>query len=157
MHGGGTEGGGGGGAANKRRVAKQSAPPPRPSAAAPPADAAAAGGAGARWAPARRERRADSRRTSRERAAKVGAGGRVVVMGKTNARNLPTDSFPESPDLATVDISFISLEKVLPSVFNVLTSKGEAVVLVKPQFEVGKGQVGKGGVVRDRPHPPIVV
>ena len=81
--------------------------------------------------------------------AKLRADGRVVVMEKTNARNLPIDSFPESPDLATVDISFISLEKVLPSVFNVLTSKGEAVVLVKPQFEVGKGQVGKGGVVRD--------
>lgn len=81
--------------------------------------------------------------------AKLRADGRVVVMEKTNARNLPTDSFPESPDLATVDISFISLEKVLPSVFNVLTSKGEAVVLVKPQFEVGKGQIGKGGVVRD--------
>jgi 23S rRNA (cytidine1920-2'-O)/16S rRNA (cytidine1409-2'-O)-methyltransferase len=78
-------------------------------------------------------------------------------MEKTNARNLPTDSFPESPDLATVDISFISLEKVLPSVFNVLTSKGEAVVLVKPQFEVGKGQVGKGGVVRDSSHHRAVV
>jgi 23S rRNA (cytidine1920-2'-O)/16S rRNA (cytidine1409-2'-O)-methyltransferase len=89
--------------------------------------------------------------------AKLRADGRVVVMEKTNARNLPTDSFPESPDLATVDISFISLEKVLPSVFNVLTSKGEAVVLVKPQFEVGKGQVGKGGVVRDSSHHRAVV
>jgi len=81
--------------------------------------------------------------------AKLRADGRVVVMEKTNARNLPVDSFPESPDLATVDISFISLEKVLPSVFGVLTSQGEAVVLVKPQFEVGKGRVGAGGVVRD--------
>ena len=89
--------------------------------------------------------------------AKLRADGRVVVMEKTNARNLPIDSFPESPDLATVDISFISLEKVLPSVFNVLTSKGEAVVLVKPQFEVGKGQVGKGGVVRDSSHHRAVV
>ncbi len=84
--------------------------------------------------------------------AKLRADGRVVVMEKTNARNLPVDSFPESPDLATVDISFISLEKVLPSVFGVLTSQGEAVVLVKPQFEVGKGQVGKGGGVRDGSH-----
>jgi 23S rRNA (cytidine1920-2'-O)/16S rRNA (cytidine1409-2'-O)-methyltransferase len=81
--------------------------------------------------------------------AKLRSDGRVVVMEKTNARNLPVDSFPESPDLATVDISFISLEKVLPSVFGVLTSQGEAVVLVKPQFEVGKGRVGAGGVVRD--------
>jgi 23S rRNA (cytidine1920-2'-O)/16S rRNA (cytidine1409-2'-O)-methyltransferase len=84
--------------------------------------------------------------------AKLRADGRVVVMEKTNARNLPVDSFPESPALATIDISFISLEKVLPSVYGVLTLQGEAVVLVKPQFEVGKGQVGKGGVVRDGSH-----
>lgn len=89
--------------------------------------------------------------------AKLRSDGRVVVMEKTNARNLPVDSFPESPDLATVDISFISLEKVLPSVFGVLTSQGEAVVLVKPQFEVGKGQVGKGGVVRDGSHHRAVI
>jgi 23S rRNA (cytidine1920-2'-O)/16S rRNA (cytidine1409-2'-O)-methyltransferase len=89
--------------------------------------------------------------------AKLRADGRVVVMEKTNARSLPVDSFPEPPDLATVDVSFISLEKVLPSVFGVLTSKGEAVVLVKPQFEVGKGQVGKGGVVRDGSHHRAVV
>ena len=89
--------------------------------------------------------------------AKLRADGRVVVMEKTNARNLPVDSFPESPELATVDVSFISLEKVLPSVFGVLTLKGEAVVLVKPQFEVGKGQVGKGGVVRDGSHHRAVI
>jgi 23S rRNA (cytidine1920-2'-O)/16S rRNA (cytidine1409-2'-O)-methyltransferase len=89
--------------------------------------------------------------------AKLRADGRVVVMEKTNARNLPVDSFPEAPDLATVDISFISLEKVLPSVFGVLTSQGEAVVLVKPQFEIGKGQVGKGGVVRDGSHHRAVI
>lgn len=77
------------------------------------------------------------------------ADGRVVVMEKTNARSLPPDAFPEPPELATVDVSFISLEKVLPSVFAVLAARGEAVALVKPQFEVGKGQVGKGGVVRD--------
>ena len=89
--------------------------------------------------------------------AKLRADGRVVVMEKTNARNLPVDSFTESPDLATVDISFISLEKVLPSVFSVLGPKGEAVVLVKPQFEVGKGQVGKGGVVREGSHHHAVI
>ncbi|MGH7375158.1 MAG: TlyA family RNA methyltransferase [Candidatus Rokuibacteriota bacterium] len=89
--------------------------------------------------------------------AKLRADGRVVVMEKTNARSLPVDSFPESPDLATVDVSFISLEKVLPSVFGVLTLQGEAVVLVKPQFEVGKGQVGKGGVVRDASHHRAVI
>ena len=58
-------------------------------------------------------------------------------------------AFEEPPSLATVDVSFISLEKVLPAVLGVLAETGEAVVLVKPQFEVGKGQVGKGGVVRD--------
>jgi 23S rRNA (cytidine1920-2'-O)/16S rRNA (cytidine1409-2'-O)-methyltransferase len=88
---------------------------------------------------------------------KLRADGRVVVMEKTNARSLPVDSFPESPALATIDISFISLEKVLPSVFGVLTLAGEAVVLVKPQFEVGKGQVGKGGVVRDGSHHRAVI
>jgi 23S rRNA (cytidine1920-2'-O)/16S rRNA (cytidine1409-2'-O)-methyltransferase len=89
--------------------------------------------------------------------ARLRADGRVVVMEKTNARSLPVDSFPEAPDLATVDVSFISLEKVLPSVFGVLTPQGEAVVLVKPQFEVGKGQVGKGGVVRDGSHHRAVI
>jgi 23S rRNA (cytidine1920-2'-O)/16S rRNA (cytidine1409-2'-O)-methyltransferase len=56
-----------------------------------------------------------------------------------------------------VDVSFISLEKVLPSIFNVLTPEGEAVVLVKPQFEIGKGLVGKGGVVRDASHHKAVM
>ncbi len=73
------------------------------------------------------------------------ADGRVVVMEKTNARHLVAALFPDAPDLATVDVSFISLEKVLPAVFRVLAPAGEALALVKPQFEVGKGQVGKGG------------
>jgi len=77
------------------------------------------------------------------------ADGRVVVMEKTNARHLLAAAFSDAPDLATVDVSFISLEKVLPAVFGVLARAGEAVTLVKPQFEVGKGLVGKGGVVRD--------
>jgi 23S rRNA (cytidine1920-2'-O)/16S rRNA (cytidine1409-2'-O)-methyltransferase len=77
------------------------------------------------------------------------ADGRVVVMEKTNARHLVAAAFPDAPDLATVDVSFISLEKVLPAVYRVLAPAGEAVALVKPQFEVGKGLVGKGGVVRD--------
>jgi 23S rRNA (cytidine1920-2'-O)/16S rRNA (cytidine1409-2'-O)-methyltransferase len=85
------------------------------------------------------------------------ADGRVVVMEKTNARHLVAALFGEAPDLATIDVSFISLEKVLPAVFRVLTPKGEAVALVKPQFEVGKGQVGKGGVVRDPAHHHAVL
>lgn len=81
--------------------------------------------------------------------AMLRADGRVVVMERTNARYLNIDAFPELPYLATVDVSFISVEKVLPSVFEVLATKGDVVALVKPQFEVGKGMVGKGGVVRD--------
>jgi 23S rRNA (cytidine1920-2'-O)/16S rRNA (cytidine1409-2'-O)-methyltransferase len=89
--------------------------------------------------------------------ASLRADGRVVVMEKTNARQLPHDAFPDAPGLATLDVSFISLEKVLPSVFAVLRPDGEAVALVKPQFEIGKGLVGKGGVVRDAAHHRTVV
>jgi 23S rRNA (cytidine1920-2'-O)/16S rRNA (cytidine1409-2'-O)-methyltransferase len=81
--------------------------------------------------------------------ASLRADGRVVVMERTNARQLTVDAFPQLPQLATVDVSFISLEKILPSIQSVLSFDGEAILLVKPQFEVGKGQVGKGGVVRD--------
>lgn len=77
------------------------------------------------------------------------ADPRVVLMEKTNARTLIAAAFPVEPDLATVDVAFISLEKVLPAVMGVLADPGEAVLLVKPQFEVGRGLVGKGGVVRD--------
>ena len=81
--------------------------------------------------------------------ARLRADPRVVVMEKTNARRLTAAVFPVPPDLATMDVSFISLEKVLPAVMGALADPAEAVVLVKPQFEVGKGQVGKGGVVRE--------
>ncbi len=74
---------------------------------------------------------------------------RVIVMERTNARTLDARLFEDRPSLAVVDVAFISLEKVLPSIFSVLTPRGEAVVLVKPQFEVGRDAVGKGGVVRD--------
>jgi len=74
---------------------------------------------------------------------------RVVVMEQTNARTLDPRIFGDQPTLAVVDVSFISLEKVLPATFNVLAPRGEVVALVKPQFEVGKDLVGKGGVVRD--------
>jgi 23S rRNA (cytidine1920-2'-O)/16S rRNA (cytidine1409-2'-O)-methyltransferase len=77
------------------------------------------------------------------------ADPRVVVMERTNARRLVPDRFVPRPQLAVVDVSFISLEKILPSVFGVLGEDAEVVALVKPQFEVGRGLVGKGGVVRD--------
>lgn len=74
---------------------------------------------------------------------------RVVVMEETNARALDPRLFEDRPTLAVVDVSFISLEKVLPAVFGVLAPRSELLALVKPQFEVGRSQVGKGGVVRD--------
>jgi len=72
---------------------------------------------------------------------------RVVVMERTNIRYLT--QLPESPDLATIDVSFISLDKVIPPVLALLKPSSFIVALVKPQFEAGKSQVGKGGVVRD--------
>ena len=72
---------------------------------------------------------------------------RLVVMERTNVRFL--ESLPEPVDLATVDVSFIGLELVLPIVCGWLKPQGHIVALVKPQFEAGRKQVGKGGVVRD--------
>ena len=72
---------------------------------------------------------------------------RVVVMDRTNARYLET--LPEGVDLVTADVSFISLKLILPAAIGWLRSDGEIVALIKPQFEAGRDQVGKGGVVRD--------
>jgi 23S rRNA (cytidine1920-2'-O)/16S rRNA (cytidine1409-2'-O)-methyltransferase len=72
---------------------------------------------------------------------------RVVVLDRTNVRYL--ESLPEPVDLATVDVSFISLELVLPQVVKLLRPEGEILTLIKPQFEAGRDQVGKGGVVKD--------
>jgi len=73
---------------------------------------------------------------------------RVAVRERLNARYLEAQHLPELPDLATADLSFISLEKVLPRVVELVPDL-EMVTLVKPQFEVNRGQVGKKGVVRD--------
>lgn len=72
---------------------------------------------------------------------------RVTVLERVNIRHL--DRLPFPADLAVIDVSFISLRLVLPRVRELLSPPGEIVALVKPQFEVGKGAVGKGGVVRD--------
>ena len=80
---------------------------------------------------------------------KLRQDARVIVMEHTNARALDPRLFEDRPSLAVIDVAFISLEKVLPSVFGVLTPRGETLALVKPQFEVGREAVGKGGVVRD--------
>lgn len=74
---------------------------------------------------------------------------RVVVMEKTNIRHLQPESLEPLPDLAVIDASFISLNLVLPPTLALLKRPAEVVALVKPQFEVGKGAVGKGGIVRD--------
>ena len=71
---------------------------------------------------------------------------RVVVMDRVNAR-YPI-SLPEKVDLATLDLSFISVEKVIPSVAELLKDDGYLLVLIKPQFEARRGEVGKGGVIR---------
>ncbi|MBJ6751401.1 TlyA family RNA methyltransferase [Geomonas anaerohicana] len=80
---------------------------------------------------------------------------RVVNLEKTNIRHL--ESLPEFPDLAVIDASFISLDKVLPPTLRLIKENATIVALIKPQFEVGRGQVGKGGVVRDeKKHQEVV-
>jgi 23S rRNA (cytidine1920-2'-O)/16S rRNA (cytidine1409-2'-O)-methyltransferase len=73
---------------------------------------------------------------------------RVVVLERTHARELSAAALPERPDLVTVDVSFISLTSILPRLAEI-SPGSEVLALVKPQFEVGRGRVGKGGVVRD--------
>ena len=115
---------------------------------------------------------------SREKAARLILAGEVLIDGQRVDKAgslIPTDAdielkgrspyvsrggeklvhaldprvFDDQPSLAVVDVAFISLEKVLPAVFGVLAPRSEIVALVKPQFEVGREHVGKGGVVRD--------
>ena len=82
-------------------------------------------------------------------AARLRNDPRVHLLERTNVRYLDGSQLPVRPDLGTIDVSFISLAQVLPVVVKLLDPPGEIVALVKPQFEVGKGQVGKRGVVRD--------
>ena len=79
--------------------------------------------------------------------ARLANDPRVVVMDRTNLRTL--DALPEPVDLATLDLSFISLRLVLPSVRRLLAPDGAVVALVKPQFEAGRADVPRGGVIRD--------
>jgi 23S rRNA (cytidine1920-2'-O)/16S rRNA (cytidine1409-2'-O)-methyltransferase len=74
---------------------------------------------------------------------------RVTVVERTNARALTREQLPYAPDLIVVDVSFISLEKVLPAVLACAAERFDCLAMVKPQFEVGRERVGKGGVVRD--------
>lgn len=74
---------------------------------------------------------------------------RVVCMERTNIRYVTEEDIGEKLDFASIDVSFISLTKVLPVAFSLLKDSGEVVALIKPQFEAGREQVGKKGVVRD--------
>lgn len=80
---------------------------------------------------------------------KIRTNPKVVVMERTNIRNVCSLAKHELAELAVVDVSFISLEKVFPHVDGLLEAGGTVVALIKPQFEAGKGRVGKGGIVRD--------
>ena len=82
-------------------------------------------------------------------AWKLRQDARVTVIERVNIRYMEKDRLPCPVDLAVIDVSFISLRIVVPSVMRFLRPGGEIVALIKPQFEVGRGKVGKGGVVRD--------
>ena len=74
---------------------------------------------------------------------------RVTVLERSNARAITSDALPYAPDLVVIDVSFISLTKVLPAVVACAAPVHDVLAMVKPQFEAGRGNVGKGGVVRD--------
>ena len=74
---------------------------------------------------------------------------RVSCMERHNARNMEPEWFDETPVFASCDVSFISIKLILPAMYKCLSEEGEAVVLVKPQFEAGRNKIGKNGVVRE--------
>jgi len=82
-------------------------------------------------------------------ATKVAADPRVVIVDRTNIRNIDPARIPIRCELAVADVSFISLRMVFPSLLPLLCPGADLVVLVKPQFEVQRGEVGEGGIVRD--------
>lgn len=83
---------------------------------------------------------------------------RVEVLENTNARELKPEDFVRRFDLAVMDVSFISVTKIIPAIISLLKPDGRLIVLIKPQFEVGKGEVGKGGIVREaEKHERVIV
>ena len=74
---------------------------------------------------------------------------RITVMERTNARNMAPDWFDQKVTFASIDVSFISLKLILPPLYQCLEEEGEVVALIKPQFEAGRNEVGKNGVIRD--------
>jgi len=81
-------------------------------------------------------------------AWKLQKDSRVVVIDRTNIRYLTADKFDDLFELATIDVSFISIDKVLPAVYNLIRERGEVVALIKPQFEAGREFIQKGGLVK---------
>ena len=80
----------------------------------------------------------------------------IVTMENTNARYLTNEDFPEKIDAVTTDVSFISLKLILPAIKQILSNSGEALLLIKPQFECEKKNIGKSGIVHPSSHPKIV-
>ncbi len=91
-------------------------------------------------------------------AWKLRTDPRVVCMERTNIRYVTPEDIGEKLDFASIDVSFISLKKIMPATLNLLSDIGEVVALIKPQFEAGKEKVGKKGVVRDiNVHKEVVI
>lgn len=82
-------------------------------------------------------------------APSLRADARVIVMENFNARYMTPEDLPYVPDLAVMDVSFISATHILPAVYRVLADRADFICLVKPQFEVGRAGIGKGGIVKD--------
>ncbi|WP_066873056.1 TlyA family RNA methyltransferase [Clostridium mediterraneense] len=82
-------------------------------------------------------------------AWKLRTDPRVVCLERTNVRYVTDEQVPDKCDFASIDVSFISLTTIMPAVMNLLKEDGEVMALIKPQFEAGKGKVGKKGVVRE--------
>jgi 23S rRNA (cytidine1920-2'-O)/16S rRNA (cytidine1409-2'-O)-methyltransferase len=80
---------------------------------------------------------------------KIRQDARVTVLERTNARALEASALPYRPDLVVIDVSFISLRTILPAVLGTVADAWDALAMVKPQFEVGRERLGRGGVVRD--------
>ncbi|GIU82871.1 MAG: TlyA family RNA methyltransferase [Acidobacteria bacterium] len=80
---------------------------------------------------------------------KLRQDARVEVREKVNARYLKPEDFDEQFDLIVMDVSFISVKKIIPALVPLLKNDGKLIVLIKPQFEVGKGEVGRGGIVKE--------
>ncbi len=84
-------------------------------------------------------------------AWKLRSDARVVSRERFNVRHMTPGDLPEPVDLVVIDVSFISLTRILGPAFSVLADEGEVICLIKPQFELEKGAVGKGGIVREAP------